>query len=250
VSAPRPWFERWFDGVYLEIYAHRDAGEAERGTRALLEPLGLGGRRVLDLACGPGRWLHAVRRRGAAAVGLDLSEALLHAARAAAPEDGAPLVRADMRVLPFLAASFDLVLSMFTSFGYFATADEDRGVLREIARVLRPGGSLVLDFLNATQVRRSAAAITTRRVGEWEVREARAVTPDGERIVKEIELRSAQAVRSYREEVRLWEPAPLQMALADAGLATRACWGDYDGAAFAADTSARLILHAQRTSVP
>jgi SAM-dependent methyltransferase len=239
----RPWFASRFDATYAELYAHRDAAEAERATARLLEPLGLAGRRVLDVGCGPGRWALAVERRGAWAVGLDLSPALLRLAR-----DGgvARLVRGDMCALPFTSASFDLVLCMFTTFGYFATAEGDRGALAEMARVLRPDGNLVLDHLNAVRVRRELVPETRRRLGRFEVRERRALAAAGERIVKEIELHDGAELHTYREEVRLWEAETLAAACGAAGLETGAIWGDYDGTPYDARGSPRTIVQARR----
>ena len=238
----RPWYAARFDGEYLDVYAHRDAAEAERATHALLEPLGLAGRRVLDLGCGAGRYTLALQRRGAIAVGLDLSASLLAAAGAAGVERR---VRADMRRLPFVEACFDLAVNMFTSFGYFATADEDRMVLSEIARVLRSGGTLILDTFNVTRVRSTLVAESQRRVGEWDVHERRWL--EGDCIVKAIALRRAGVERYAEERVRLWADDALAAALAAAGLEIEALAGDYDAAPFDAATSPRRIVRARRT---
>jgi SAM-dependent methyltransferase len=200
---------------------------------------------VLDVGCGAGRFVHALAGRGACAVGVDLSAPLLHVAR----DGGATavgFVRADMRALPFAAASFEVVLSMFTSFGYFATVAEDRLALGEMMRVLRPGGDFVLDFLNAERVRAEASGTTVRRVGDYEVHETRRLDAAGERVLKEIEVRGGAVVRRYREEVRLWSAADLHAALRHAGCRIVQCWGDYAAAPFVPATSPRLVLHAER----
>jgi SAM-dependent methyltransferase len=237
----RPWYVTRFDADYLDVYAHRDTREAERATQALLEPLGLAGRRVLDLGCGAGRYSVALQARGARVVGLDRSAPLLAAAAAA----GVVLrVQADMRWLPFTAAAFDAVVSMFTSFGYFATAGEDQRVLAEVARVLRPGGDFVLDTFNTALVRRSLVAVSEREAGGWTIVEHRRI--ESGCIVKHITLVRGGERREAEERVRLWDDAALDAALAGAGLAVVTVAGDYDGGAFDSETSPRRIVRARR----
>ena len=240
MSSSRPWFARAFDRAYLEVYAHRDAAEAEAATQHLLVPLGLAGKDVLDLACGGGRYIEATARRGARVTGLDLSPALLDVARGAAPR-ACGLVRGHMLQLPFAPACFDLVLCMFTSFGYMSSADDDLAVLREVRRVLRTPGALVLDLFNAERVRQSLPGRSERRVGRFLVREARRLDAE-EVVVKEIELRDGAAVRRYEERVRLWPYAALRDALAGVGLPLRGAWGSYRGDTFDAGTSERLVV--------
>jgi demethylmenaquinone methyltransferase/2-methoxy-6-polyprenyl-1,4-benzoquinol methylase len=102
---------------------------------------------ILDLCCGTGDMTSALRRRAGKAApkifGADFSHAMLE--RAAQKSSGTPLrwIEADALRLPFPDASFDLVTA---AFGFRNLADYDAG-LREIARVLRPGGEAgILDF--------------------------------------------------------------------------------------------------------
>ncbi len=239
------WYARAFDATYLEVYAHRDDAEAERVTRHLLEPLGLAGRRVLDLACGAGRHARALARRRAHVVGVDLSRELLRRARRDGVDAHVALVRGDMLRVPFRDASFDLVLSMFTSFGYFADALEDVHVLREVRRVLRETGTLVLDLFNAARVRSDLVPETRRRVGRFEVCETRRLDDAGERVIKDIELRDGDATHRYREIVRLWSRAQIESALESCALSVQRVWGDYDGGDFDSERSPRLVLCAR-----
>ena len=240
MSADTPWYVRAFDTEYLEVYAHRDASEAESVTARLLEPLHLAGQRVLDLACGAGRYSAALLRRHAHVVGLDLSPALLHRARETAP-GALGFVRSHMRLLPFAPASFDLALCMFTSFGYLPTAAEDRAVLGEIRRVLGATGALVLDLLNPTSVRRTLPVQSERRAGALHVRERRWLEAD-DVVVKAVELERDGRVQRYEERVRLWNLDAIAAALAASALPVRRLWGGYTGEPFAAATSPRLIL--------
>ena len=242
-----PWYRDAFDPLYLELYAHRDAAEAERVTERLLVPLGLRTQRVLDLACGAGRYARALAGHGARVVGLDLSPALLAAARetaAAAPQPFA-LVRGDMLQLPFAAGCFDLVLSMFTSFGYFARAEQDEAMLRGVRRVLRPAGTLCLDLFNSECLPDRLQVETERDAGGYRVRERRRIDAEQNAVVKEIEVRAGDRVRHYQERVRLWPRPALRAALTASGLDPVHEWGDYAGAAFDPERSERLIVLAR-----
>jgi len=91
---------------------------------------------VLDVGCGTGDLARSLRRQGQQAVGVDLSLGMLSAAHAG----GAPLVQADAVALPFPTAAADAVVSGFAVRNF---ADLP-GTLRELGRVLRPGGRLAL----------------------------------------------------------------------------------------------------------
>ena len=104
--------------------------------------------RVLDLCCGTGDMAFALRRQAGKSpsrvLGADFSHAMLQRAKMKSSGDGAPgWIEADALNLPFPSGHFDLVTS---AFGFRNLADYDAG-LREIVRVLRPGGECgILDF--------------------------------------------------------------------------------------------------------
>lgn len=102
----------------------------------------IAGRRILEVGCGSApcsRWLAA---HGAYPVGLDLSRGMLERGLAAMARGGprVPLVQAGAEELPFAGESFDLACSAFGAVPF--VADSAR-VMREVARVLRPGGRWV-----------------------------------------------------------------------------------------------------------
>ena len=100
------------------------------------------GRRVLEVGCGAAMCSRWLRTEGAEPVALDLSGAMLRHAAAAAARTGVavPLVQADAQHLPFATGSFDLAC---TAFGAVPFVADSAAVMREVARVLRPGGRWV-----------------------------------------------------------------------------------------------------------
>ncbi|MEP7763823.1 class I SAM-dependent methyltransferase [Sanguibacter sp. 25GB23B1] len=98
---------------------------------------------VLDAGCGAGRMLGYLTGRGVERVdGVDLSPAMIREARAAHP--GVPLAVADLGALPFDDGAFRGVLSWYSII--HVSPDHSAAVLRELARVLAPGGALLLGF--------------------------------------------------------------------------------------------------------
>jgi SAM-dependent methyltransferase len=235
------WFEQWFGEEYLHVYPHRDDQEAERLVGFLgREGIGGAGAEVLDLACGPGRHAAAMSRGGARVVGVDLSRVLLFAA---SRRGVGRLVRGDMRRLPFGAAAFDVVVNLFTSFGYFASDVEHEAVLAEVSRVLRPGGRFALDYLNAPAVRAGLVRRDEHRAGGATVVQERRIAEDGRYVVKSIHLSGDS--RTFTERVRLFDRSDLEGLLARQGIAVEVAAGDYDGAPYTPG-SPRLILLGRR----
>ncbi|NEE58913.1 class I SAM-dependent methyltransferase, partial [Streptomyces sp. SID8455] len=106
------------------------------------------GSRVLDLCCGPGLFVVPLAARGYAVTGVDLSPSMLERARNVCEAAGADvrLERADMLTYAEPGA-FDVVLNVFTSFGYFEDAEDNLQVLRNAHESLAPGGQLLVDVM-------------------------------------------------------------------------------------------------------
>jgi SAM-dependent methyltransferase len=236
------WFEQWFGEEYLRLYPHRDDDEARQLATLIERHAPYEGCRVLDLACGAGR--HAVNfaERGARVVGFDLSMPLLSRARHRM-DPPLDLVRGDMRLLPFRDGAFDMVVNLFTSFGYFSDDAQHREVLEGVAATLEVGGVFVLDYLNADSVRDSLVPHEERRVGNQRVAIERGISTDGRFVTKEIHL--VDDGRSFAERVRLFSPDELADMISGAGLSLRERLGDYGGGALAPQAP-RAIFIAER----
>jgi SAM-dependent methyltransferase len=235
------WFEEWFGEDYLRAYQHRDEDEAERAIALIAHHVREQNvRSVLDLACGAGRHSKILCERWWT-VGLDLSAALLRVARKESPT--APFVRADMRELPFAAESFDLVVNLFTSFGYFEEDSEHVRVLRCVFSVMRPGGTLVIDFFNANQVKEDLVPYDERVENGITIEQRRAISADNRFVEKTIKLR--EKGREYVERVRLFSAGDLGRMLESAGFEVVARVGDYSGSVWT-EESPRAILFACR----
>lgn len=149
IRRSREWFDE--ESLWRELYPYmfHELRAVEEGRRVARQVLALAkppGRRVLDLCCGPGRYAVPLAQRGYAVTGVDRTRYLLDKARARARAARVPAewVRSDMR--DFVRPDhFDLVLSIYTSFGYFADRRDDLTVLVKMLANLRPGGACVID---------------------------------------------------------------------------------------------------------
>lgn len=247
IAAPRDgadWFEHWFGEDYLFLYPHRDEAEAADAIELIARHVAAAGievATVLDLACGAGRHARLLEERWWT-VGLDLSAALLKVARKEAPDTS--FVRADMRELPFANASFDLVVNLFTSFGYFEDDYEHARVIRCVGAATRPGGAFVLDYLNPEQVERTLVAYDEQDVNGIAVEQHRAITPDRRFVEKRIRIRDGG--KEYIERVRLFSPSDLEAMLTAGGFEVVRVAGDYGGGQWAADSPRTIVFGTRR----
>ena len=149
------WWEEYFDETFVDIYRDFLTPErTEREAAALRRMVALPPQaEVLDLACGWGRHSIALARQGLRVTGVDLSKTLLARARRRAKAGGVDVhfVRGDMRELEW-SGRFDLVLSLYSSLGYFLSDEEDLKVLRGVRAALRPEGCFVVETMHRDHV--------------------------------------------------------------------------------------------------
>ena len=240
-SVQTPWFVEAFRADYLEVYSHRDEASAAREAKAALSLLrhdasaGI----LLDLAAGAGRHSKAFKTQGCRVVCLDLSVDLTRRSRDA----GLVTVLGDMRALPFGDWSFRAVTCLFSSFGYFEAEDEHRRTLRDIARVLEPGGAVLLDLMDRDTVRYNLRPQDVEMVGEMTIEVERALVDGGKRVEKSIRImRSDCEPRAWIESVRLFTEDELEELAADARLVIERTVGDYDGRPVVAGETRRLVV--------
>ncbi|MCB2126196.1 MAG: class I SAM-dependent methyltransferase [Albidovulum sp.] len=114
--------------------------------RLLIDRIGpTRGLRILDVGCGDGVLATRLARSGARVTGIDASADMIAAARRRAKAAGVEidLVEGDARGLPFPAGYFDCVVSVAT----LCFVDDPRPTIRDMVRVLKPGGRLILGEL-------------------------------------------------------------------------------------------------------
>ena len=149
----KSWVETVFDDLYVQSMPHDLHKLTRTEVTFTVESLKLrDGASILDLGCGFGRHAILMAEHGFEVTGIDLSETLLKRAQRDANRKKANVtfLLGDMRQLD-LRAAFDATIVLGSTFGYF----DDRTnleVLKRIRNALRPGGRLMVEFLNRDRV--------------------------------------------------------------------------------------------------
>jgi D-alanine-D-alanine ligase len=153
------WWRRIFNSIYLKTDGDvvDDLEITRKEVRVFSEILSVKPEeKVLDLCCGQGRHSLELARAGVKNVeGLDRSHYLVQRAKAQAKKEGLSVRfrEGDARKLPYPADSFDQIMILGNSFGYFETAQDDLRVLKEVFRALKPWGKLLIDVTDGEYLR-------------------------------------------------------------------------------------------------
>lgn len=209
------------------------------------------GARVLDLCCGPGLYLVPLAGSGYRVTGVDLSPLMLERARTVCEEAGARvrLVRADMleHVEP---ESYDVVLNVYTSFGYFDDPRDNLRVLRNAHDSLVPGGRLLVDVMGKEVL---AGWIGRPQLVELDdgayVVQRDTVLDDWTRLRTDWTLVRGRMAREASITSFVYSAAELRELFTAAGFTDVECYGDFDGAPY--DQHARrLVVRGTRPGAP
>lgn len=245
----KEWYKKSFDLDYLEVYSHRDEQDASRAIDFIIEHVPIEpGHQVLDLCCGNGRHCVLLSKLGYRCIGLDLSENLLKSAQeiSCASSINIPLIRADMRHVPFRQA-FDIVLNLFTSFGYFAEHSDNRQVIESVSDVLKSSGYFLLDYLNKEYTFANLVPKSTRTLSNgWHLTEERILVAGKNVIEKKITITKHKQTNHYTEILRVYDLAEIEQMLHGAGLDIIRTFGGFDATPYDRKSSKRLILLAQK----
>lgn len=237
------WFRDWFSSEeYLEVYSHRNEEDAKKLLELIFKNVSLGKNSyVLDAACGAGRHLLDITAIGYNAFGFDLSMTLLKKAKSEALKKSLQLnlFRADIRHVA-LKQKFDLVLNLFTSFGYFNTDSENFSFVGAAFDLLNDGGTYVLDFLNEKQLVKTLVSQSSREIEGKTIIEKRKILEG--RVVKEIFIQGNGSEESFTESVQLYTLEKILDEFSKIGFRLSSSYGDYDGSDFDLENSKRLIL--------
>lgn len=229
--------KEWFDddSFWRELYSFMfpkeriaDAQEQMTKALALAKPAG---KSVLDLCCGPGRCSIALAQKGFSVTAVDKTKYLLDKARAQARAAGVKIewIQKDMRdfVRP---DSFALVLSMFTSFGYFDDKQEDLIVLENMFTSLQPGGACLIEVLGKERLARILQPTSSSMLADGTlVVERHEIFDDWTRVRNEWLVLRKGRVRSFKFHHTVYSGLELRDRMERAGFVDVTLYGNLDG---------------------
>jgi SAM-dependent methyltransferase len=250
MSGEIPWHEDdtfWKETLPV-LFPESRMGQAKEEVEQLLALAGIpSGAAVLDLCCGVGRHSLELARRGFRVTGVDRTQEYLDLAASAAGREALclELVREDMRKFR-RQASFDAVINLFTSFGYFKDPRDDQAVVDNVYASLRSGGMLVMQLMSKEVLARIF------RARDWQEQ-------DGLLVLEERKVRqswswveSRWTVISDRRRVnldlshRLYSASELTVLLRDRGFGEVVACGGLDGSPYDENANRLVVVACKR----
>ena len=239
MKTQKDWFVSWFDTSYYHIlYKHRDDTEAQLFMKNLIETLKFSKNQLLlDLACGKGRHSIYLNSLGFNVIGADLSKnSISHAKQF--ENERLQFFEHDMR--DSFSRKYDVILNLFTSFGFFEDDLEDIAILKNIKNGLKKNGVAVIDFMNSKSVINNIVK-TEAVVIDGITFEISRNIKDGF-IVKEINFTADGKQHTYYEKVKLLPLEKIKKYIEIVGFSIKFVFGDYELNTFDEAKSNRLIL--------
>lgn len=238
------WFDTWFDTPYYHLlYKDRNIDEAEFFLSNILNYLKVKKKdKFLDVACGKGRHAIFINRMGYDVEGIDLSSKSIDYANTHS-NNKLRFNKHDMR-LTYKKSEFDIVMNIFTSFGYFEKDEDNYKAIQAMADNLKKGGRLLLDFMNAKKVISKIVKNEKKKVEHITFNINREVK--GKYIIKDIRFKDADKNFHFQEKVQALMLSDFIDLFEKSGLKILNLWGDYSLNDFNAIHSPRLIILAQK----
>ena len=237
----KDWYENWFSSAYYKIlYQDRDELEAEEFVHTLINHLQpLPGSKMLDIACGEGRFAIQLEEKGYDVTGIDLSEESITKAKAQENEHLHFYVH-DMR-FPFYINYFDYAFNFFTSFGYFGKERDHVMAAKSFAKALKKDGLLVIDYMNATKIVNELIPEATVVRGDYTFHISKRVE-DGH-IIKDIRFKDKEGNdQHFAERVATFGLSDFISMFKKAGMTLSGTYGDYMMREYNPIDSPRLIM--------
>jgi SAM-dependent methyltransferase len=240
----REWFSSGFFDADMSklLFDAEKLREARREVGQLIRLARLKkGARVLDAACGQGRHSLEFARRGFQATGVDITEAYVReASRLARRLKNAAFEKGELRDLYRFQGGFDLVINLFTSFGYYQRAADNQESLRQMALALKPGGLLAMEILPRETLDLDFSEKSWDRTSKGFLLQERRWVEGGRKLRNDILWIGKGREREAMSEIFVYSKDELAAMFRRAGLKAVKCYRNYEGRPFQAGQ--RLVI--------
>jgi len=239
------WYEQddFWQTVAPILFTSKRISDANEEVEQLISLLNLQpGLRVCDLCCGVGRHSLELARRGFRVTAVDRTKLYLETAREKANNEGLDIefLQEDMRSF-CRPNSFDAVINLYTSFGYFEEPDDDGKTLRNICKSLKNDGKLLLELMSKEVLARIFRERDWREEEDILILEERKLGKDWGTIENRWIVFKDGKKYEYSFSHRLYSAVELSNLLQECGFKRVDVYGDFDGSQYDHQAK-RLVL--------
>tara|TARA_B100000767_G_scaffold247624_1_gene248008 strand:+ start:2433 stop:3167 length:735 start_codon:yes stop_codon:yes gene_type:complete len=239
-------YNNWFDSKYYHIlYKNRNHEEARKFINKIIEHLNLKPKsKVLDAGCGKGRHSIEIEKLGHIVTGIDLSKNSIKFAKQFENSNLNFLVHDISKPLNI---EFNLVLNLFTSFGYYEK-DKDLEILLSLEKNLDKNGTGVIDFFNIKNVKDNLVKKEQTTIENIKFKIKRKINKFS--VIKEISFEDNSIDYKFKESVNTLSLLDFKNYFNQTNLEIIEIFGDYDLNNFNEIKSPRLIILFKKKSQP
>lgn len=236
VNPDSKWFanEAFWEWSFPFMFPAQRFEQATQEVQQLMQLSGVDGGAMLDLACGPGRHSVALARRGFDVTGVDRSAFLLNHARHYAEAEGVSVewLEEDMRAFRRVD-TYNLAISIFTSFGYFESAEENQQVLENVRACLKPSGKCVIHVLGKEPLAHKFVATEVKELDDDGLLiQHRRIIEDWSRLRADWIVVRASLAERFSFCVWIYSGSELRQMLLDAGFGSVELYGSLEGSPY------------------
>ena len=247
--------ENWQESMYDDDLANQTINSkqfldlAVKEANFLIGHLGLSPpTKLLDVPCGTGRHALHFAKAGITVTALDINEGLLKAAKDNCGNLPIDFAKADMRDLSLYHHRFDVIVNLFSSFGYLDTDEANESSLDEMIACLRPGGKLVIHLIERTWLMKVFQPVSWSETEPQFCMDGRSYDPETQYIESNsIHLnKSSGLAKRYYHKMRLYSSDEIVSLFEANGLGEIQIIGNFDGATFEKGVSTHPIYVATK----
>ncbi|CAA6823279.1 MAG: SAM-dependent methyltransferase [uncultured Thiotrichaceae bacterium] len=244
------WFadEEFWTASYPSMFPQEDFFSGWERISSIINFCDFSGSAVLDQCCGPGRYSVPLAKQGYSVTGVDLSAFLLSKARDYAVQEDTNVnwILEDVKTFK-QPDTFDLVINMYHSFGYFDDPADNQRVLENAFQNLKAKGVFVLDIVSRENFARLLQPTNSRTLpnGDIMIKKASVECDWNKLTVEHILIRGEKKPAFFTMQYWLYSACELKALLQQVGFSRIAFYGSFAGDPYGFD-SKRLITVAQK----